>query len=466
MHSLRSIASGATKAAVLWLLATAAALVGPVPAAADTRWGADYFPNVTFTTQDGRPVRFYDDLIKGKIVAINLIYTTCQYACPLETARMAQVQRLLGDRMGRDVFFYSITIDPEHDTPAVLKDYAEKYHAGPGWEFLTGTKADIDLVSRKLGLYTPPDPARNPDGHMPYLLVGNEATGQWMRNSATDNAKFLANTIGDWLNSWQTQKKKALQTYAEVPTLTFDKGQYTFASHCAACHTVGAGDRIGPDLHGVTAARDRRWLTRMIVEPDKLMGEGDATALSLLEKYKQVRMPNLDLTDEDAAAVLAYLDAQSRVVPAAAAAPAAAPANAATPTTSDLDLKPLLEPYLAMHRALSLDSTEGVSEAAQGVSAEAARLGAAGEPLQAAVAKLPASADVKVARAVFGKLSDAILALAKESNAAIGDEVRIAYCPMVQKSWLQRGDRVQNPFYGKSMSECGRITSASAAGPR
>src|SRR4051794_22681385 len=85
------------------------------PVAADnTRWGADYFPNLPLTTQDGASVRFYDDLIKGKTVAIDLIYTTCKYACPLETARLVQVQRLLGGRVGRDIFFYSITIDPDH----------------------------------------------------------------------------------------------------------------------------------------------------------------------------------------------------------------------------------------------------------------------------------------------------------------------------------------------------------------
>ena len=126
--------------------------------AQNSRWGANYFPNVPLTTQDGKTVHFYDDLIKGKIVAINLIYTTCKYACPLETARMRQVQQVLGDRMGKDVFFYSITIDPEHDTPAVLKDYAEKFHAGPGWLFLTGKQADIDLIQRKVGLYSTPDP--------------------------------------------------------------------------------------------------------------------------------------------------------------------------------------------------------------------------------------------------------------------------------------------------------------------
>src|SRR5258708_5456056 len=133
----------------LQLLAVLAALTvltaSPAGAQGSPR-GADYFPNVPLTTQDGKVVRFYDDLIKGKIVAIDLIYTTCQYACPLETARLVQVQKLLGDRMGRDVFFYSITIDPDHDTPAVLKDYAEKFGAGPGWLFLTGTQADIDLI--------------------------------------------------------------------------------------------------------------------------------------------------------------------------------------------------------------------------------------------------------------------------------------------------------------------------------
>src|SRR5260221_10368088 len=118
----RMILSSVAPAVALWLTAVAVAVFHTVPISADnTRWGADYFPNVPLTTQDGVRVRFYDDLIKGKIVAINLIYTTCKYACPLETARLSQVAKLLGDRMGRDVFFYSITIDPDHDTPEVLK---------------------------------------------------------------------------------------------------------------------------------------------------------------------------------------------------------------------------------------------------------------------------------------------------------------------------------------------------------
>src|SRR5207248_3311652 len=225
----------------------------------------------------------------------------------LETARLAQVQRLLGDRMGRDVFFYSITIDPDHDTPAVLAEYAEKYHAAPGWLFLTGAKGDIELIGRKLGLYTGPDP-RNPDGHVPYLLVGNQATGQWMRNSAVDNPKFIARTIGQWMNSWQTPPGDALKSYAEAPARTFDTGQYTFVYHCSACHAIGSGQaRIGPDLAGVTSRRDRDWLRRFIAAPDKMNADGDPIAVALRAEYREARMPNLKLNDDDVSAVIDYL---------------------------------------------------------------------------------------------------------------------------------------------------------------
>ena len=102
------------------LLASAVISLHTGPAFAANRWGADYFPNVPLVTQDGTTVRLYDDLLKGKSVAINVIYTSCKDECPLETARLAQVQKLLGERMGKDIFFYSITIDPKRDKPEVL----------------------------------------------------------------------------------------------------------------------------------------------------------------------------------------------------------------------------------------------------------------------------------------------------------------------------------------------------------
>src|SRR6266446_10923722 len=194
----------------LTLVTTAAALLHAAPAIAAGLGGPGYFPDVPLTTQDGNVVHFYRDLLKGKSVLINLIYTHCSASCPLETAKLSQVQRLLGDRVGKDIFFYSISIDPMHDTPEVLKAYAQRFHVGPGWLFLTGKDEDIQLVSKKLGLTSLID-AWNRDGHQPALMVGNQATGEWMRSSAVENPKFLATMMSDffgWTNG------KPVRTYA------------------------------------------------------------------------------------------------------------------------------------------------------------------------------------------------------------------------------------------------------------
>jgi protein SCO1/2 len=444
MRTMRSKTLVGIAAVALWLTAA-------IPAAAqNSRWGANYFPNVTLTAHDGSTVRFYDDLIKGKIVAINLIYTTCKYACPLETARLAQVQRVIGDRMGRDVFFYSITIDPEHDTPEVLKEYAEKFHAGPGWLFLTGKQADIDLISRKIGLYSAPNPS-NPDGHTPNLLVGNEVTGQWMRNSSLDNPKFLARTIGDWLNSWQGPKRE-LKSYADAPAMTLDRGEYTFKNHCAACHSIGKGAQIGPDLLGVTNTRQRRWLERFILEPDKMLAEGDPIAKELFAKNKNVRMPNLALSREDVAVLVEYLEKQ--------AAPGTPPAASPAPANATVSMAPIVEPYLRIQEALSADTLTGTKDAARSIVAEAAKLGAKGDPIRSAASAFQQSRDLTSARAAFNRLGDAIITFAKSSNVSIGKDVNVAYCPMARKYWLQKGTKIRNPYYGKAMLDCGRINTS------
>lgn len=295
----------------LGLLAIAVALLCE-PALAGNRWGANYFPNVPLTTQDGKTVHFYDDLIKGKIVVIDLIYTHCVDACPLETARLVQVQKMLGDRVGKDIFFYSISIDPDHDTPAVLKEYAEKYHVGPGWTFLTGKKEDIDLLSKKLGLYTEPDP-NDRDGHTPSVLLGNEPGGQWMRNTATDNPRFLSILINNWLDGYKNAKPlPANANYDKAAPLDLsDRGRYIFAKQCAACHTIGHGDKIGPDLLGVASIRDRGWLARFISTPEKVLAEKDPIATALFEKYKQVNMPNLRMDPGDLESLLNFLEKQT-----------------------------------------------------------------------------------------------------------------------------------------------------------
>jgi len=441
-------------AAVLAALAVAAA-IHTTYAAGDARRGADYFTNVELTTHEGRTVRFYDDLIKGKIVAIDLIYTTCQYACPLETARLAQVQRLLGDRMGRDVFFYSITIDPEHDTPAVLADYARTYRAGPGWLFLTGAKADIDRLSRKLGLYSPPDPS-NPDGHQPYLLVGNEATGQWMRNAATDNAKFLARTLGEWLNEWRGPEDGRLKSYADAPVLAHDAGQYAFAYHCAACHTIGGGTKIGPDLAGVTSRRNREWLQRFIRTPEAMTAAGDPIAAALRKEYRQARMPNLDLSEVDTVAVIDYIAAQSRQHAPAVAAPSGAAAAPPRRTASD-PIGSIVDAYLRIQQALVADRIDTIAADGRAIVAAAAQLGAVADPIRAAAAPFEAANDLTSARVTFGRLSDRMIAIVRSSNAGADPDLSVAFCPMAQKYWLQAGNAIRNPYYGKAMVECGRV---------
>ena len=286
------------------LLAGATLLLSVGPTGAGSPWGADYFPNVPLI-QDGATVHLYDDLLKGKKVAINLIYTSCKDECPLETARLVQVQQLLGDRVGKDLFFYSISIDPQRDTPAVLKAYAEKFHVGPGWLFLTGKEDDIKLVAKKLGLSRRGD-ALTRDGHRPSLMIGDEATGQWMRNSAVDNPRFLATTIGNFFGWTNSQSAKS---YAEVsPSRMPDKREYFFQSRCGACHTIGDGDRVGLDLAGVTKRRDRAWLRRYLAEPDRMRAEGDPIATALFAKYNNVPMPNLRLSSIEVAGLLSYLE--------------------------------------------------------------------------------------------------------------------------------------------------------------
>src|SRR6266852_3773222 len=116
-----------------------------------------YFPDVTLRTQDNKKVRFYQDLVKNKIVTINFFYAKCEGVCPGITANLVRVQRLLGERVGRDIFMYSFSLKPDEDSPAVLKEYAESYKVRPGWKFLTGAPADMELLRRSLG-FTDPDP--------------------------------------------------------------------------------------------------------------------------------------------------------------------------------------------------------------------------------------------------------------------------------------------------------------------
>ena len=158
------------------------------------------FPNVPLTTHEGTEVRFYQDLVKGKVVLINFMYATCTNSCPTFTANLVRVQQLFGGRVGRDVFMYSISLDPEHDTPQVLSQYAKNYSVQPGWTFLTGSTANITTLRRRLGLRDP-DPVIDADKtqHIGVVLYGNERFDRWAACPALSEPKEIVKYIG-WVD--------------------------------------------------------------------------------------------------------------------------------------------------------------------------------------------------------------------------------------------------------------------------
>ncbi len=307
-----------------WIEPAAAARV------AGSTWGSDYFPNVALTTQDGQPVLFFDDLIKDKVVAINFIYTSCGDSCPLETARLLNVQRLLGDRVGKDIFFYSITIDPVTDTAEVLKNYRDKFKVGPGWIFLTGKQKDIIKLRQRLGLYIAEIQGGDSNDHNLSLIIGNQKTGRWMKRSPFENPYILASELANTLHNWEQPGKKE-QDYASAPELrNITPGESLFRTRCAACHTIGNTSRVarerqvGPDLAGVTLRRERVWLEEWLAAPDRMLAAKDPIATALLAEYR-IPMPNLRLNPKEIGDLLEYLESESRIVQAEAKARAAEP---------------------------------------------------------------------------------------------------------------------------------------------
>ncbi|MEW6213079.1 MAG: SCO family protein [Acidobacteriota bacterium] len=143
--------------------------------------GPAIFTNALLRTHDNKEVHFYDDLIRGKQVLINLMYATCEGACPLITTNLIRVYEALKHRMGKDIFLYSITVKPEEDDPAALKSYAEMHGALlPGWTFLTGDPYDIETIRYRL--FRMDHIAVDTDiySHTSLMLIINDATNRWL----------------------------------------------------------------------------------------------------------------------------------------------------------------------------------------------------------------------------------------------------------------------------------------------
>jgi len=155
-----------------------------------------FFPNITLWTHDGEKVSFYTDLAKGKVFTINFMYTHCELSCPGITQNLIKVQRMLGSRIGKDVFMYSVTVDPDNDTPAVLNDYVQANGIGPGWTLLTGAKADVERLRRAFGLVDiDPVVDKQKSRHTGMIRIVNEPELKFVAAAAQGSASEIVRHI-------------------------------------------------------------------------------------------------------------------------------------------------------------------------------------------------------------------------------------------------------------------------------
>jgi len=170
---------------------------------------ARYFPNFEVTTHEGKKVRFYDDLVKDKIVVINFMYAQCEGICAPITRNLKRVQSLLGERVGRDIFMYSISLKPEEDNPQKLKHYMQMHRIKPGWTFLTGKPDEIDTLRRKLG-FSDSKAKLDKDltNHIGMIRYGNEARQWWAMCPGQANPPWIVESI-----LWMDPKGNEVHTH-------------------------------------------------------------------------------------------------------------------------------------------------------------------------------------------------------------------------------------------------------------
>ena len=155
-----------------------------------------HLPNVELITQDGKKVRFYDDLVKDKRVVIQFMFARCKEICPVITHHLVEVQKMLDGRVGRDIFFYSITLSPEEDSPRDLKAFAKKHGVGPGWTFLTGKPEDILHLRKSLGFfYNNPKEDADRNNHSGMIMIGTEPLMRWAHCPGGSKPKWIATVV-------------------------------------------------------------------------------------------------------------------------------------------------------------------------------------------------------------------------------------------------------------------------------
>ncbi len=236
-------------------------------------------PDVYLYNQKGETVRFYD-LVKGKVVAMNFIFTTCTTICPPMGANLAQLKQNMAEEVDRgDVVFLSVSIDPVTDTPQRLLAWSEKFEAGPGWTLLTGDPARVNELLKGLNVFTPLR-----EDHAPIMLIGREGTDNWIRANGLAPADQLEAHIRPLLSKAKLANidytaeenyftnVKLINQYGEEMSLFDDLlrdkvvviNPY-FLSCTGSCPVMNGmmkelqdyfGDRVGKDVHLISISVD------------------------------------------------------------------------------------------------------------------------------------------------------------------------------------------------------------------
>ena len=191
-------------------------LARPATETAATAQKRSYMTNALLTNQDGRQFKFYDDLLKGKIVLVNMMYAKCDGICPAVTSNLKRVYAGLKDRIGRDTFMYSITLKPEQDGPEALKTFARMHRADlPGWQFLTGDADDIETIRFRLFRWDHPGLDNNVDQHTGMLFLFNDNLSRNCKTPAMSSVRQILETVS-WMDPVPVQAARARRDAAKL----------------------------------------------------------------------------------------------------------------------------------------------------------------------------------------------------------------------------------------------------------
>jgi protein SCO1/2 len=295
----------------------------PAPEEADRPLGRLSVPDVVLTNQHAQPVSLAG-LVRGKTVVVSFVFTRCTTICPPIGIQLSRLRRQLGDSAGKDVELISISLDPAHDTPEKLREWGERFGAGPGWTLLTGAEKDIEKVLKALTVYKPAK-----EEHSPIVLIGNGLTGEWIRAHALSAPDGLLRSLERLRAGTVPPPGKGAERYFTDAVLTDQDGRshrlysdlmrdktaifQTFFTSCTgSCPVVTRalttlqerlGDRLGKDVSILSITLDpendtpeklKEYAGRLRARPGWyfLTGETDTLALVRRKLGETARQPD------------------------------------------------------------------------------------------------------------------------------------------------------------------------------